>query len=385
MIPLANYIRRLTALIFDLLFLYFLVKMLFWGFKNEMMENAELAHWLERIAFMGYFVLGASSLADGRTLGKLVMGIRVTDYEGKLLNVGQALVRTVALFPGMVFSFFLADLIFSQESYANEIIYKPGIAMGINLSLFLATTFAIAFNPFRQGIHDYWCKTVVRPVGAPTLSMDEIKGLIGGNVEQLQRQPQLMAMGTFVLIFGLMCWQLVQPKIDPAELKQFEFQNKVLAEAKIDHSTLSAGFAPNIPLNIETNTPFTQDQVNAFIADISDEASTETVRLLMALRVEGRATFDKNQDELFMNFAEQFRDEILSTTPPEFRYGGANIKITNFRQRPMVVQFLILEGYNIWNSIPADTGIDPESKKSFTFDFPPLSAKMDKTKGADTE
>ncbi|MGF1572998.1 MAG: RDD family protein [Sumerlaeia bacterium] len=370
MVPLANYIRRLCALVLDILFLYFLARMLFWGFRDEVLANADLAQLVEKLAVAGYFVLGASSFSDGRTLGKLVMGIRVTDYQGKLLNIGQAFLRTVVLFPGMFFSLFVADLIFfNEDSFHQQYIYKQGITLGLNLSLFIATSFAISFNPFKQGLHDYLCKTVVRPVGAPMLSVDEIKGLIGGNVEQVQRQPQLMAGATFVLVFALILWQILTSQISPKQLAQFEFQKVALQRMNLEKASISAGFIPNSPF--ELTNPYTEKQVNEFIADIADEASTETVRLLIALRIRGKDTLEEPKEELLRSVAADFRNSVLRETPPSFNYGGAEIEIINFLQRPLIVNFLVFESYYYLNQIPADTG-EPEV---FTFDFPPISEK----------
>ena len=369
MVPLANYLRRLGGLMMDLFFLFFLMRTLFWAFEDLYMQNIKAFNWAERIIITVYFVLGASHLSEGRTLGKWVMGTRVTDYEGKYLSIPHAFVRTMLLFPGMWFSFYLAELILANPlSYSQQNIWKPGIAMGLNFSLFISTSFAIAFNPFKQGLHDFICGTVVRPSGAPMLSLNEIKNLIGVNGSIYQRQPQYMAGGSFILIFGLVLYQMANAKVSELEEAKFVFARTAPKEEGFPPSRLVAQFVPNVPF--VPNEPLPSDAVSDFMADIADTESTTTLKLNAALYLDNRVVPTAEMEQHALTLMERYREEILRDSPATQLVFGKEIEITNSRRRAHTVEFFLVEEYKTFGGFfPSHL----EPVKSYTFDFPPFS------------
>jgi uncharacterized RDD family membrane protein YckC len=157
--------------------------------------------------FFAYIVLFNGPFGKGRTIGKMLLGIAVTDYDGKPASYPQVILRTGIYLP-VFFTAPLANAFIGTIDSMMEL-YIRGLVTSVPLvAMVLANVLVIPFNPFKQGIHDYFAKTLVRmynPEGGYP-DFESLAGVIGADWRRFHRQPQLSGGITFALVFILLAF-----------------------------------------------------------------------------------------------------------------------------------------------------------------------------------
>lgn len=127
----ASFWKRVLANLIDWIIFGFLMGLLDWLVTGEAFGNEDF-NWVNRgIFFLFYFVYSAAleSSYKGGTLGKQILGIKVTTLRGKRISFARASIRYFS----KLLSFFLAGF---------------GCVMAL-------------FTLKRQGMHDQIAKTLV--------------------------------------------------------------------------------------------------------------------------------------------------------------------------------------------------------------------------------
>lgn len=134
----AGFWKRAIAYLIDVILLTFVLVLLGFVFavtgivdfndEGQMMRNGNLMDGVSILVSWGYFALMESS-GKQATIGKMVLGIQVTDYENQRISLVRATVR-----------FF--------SKYLSAILLMIGFIM-------------IAFTSRKQGLHDFIASTLV--------------------------------------------------------------------------------------------------------------------------------------------------------------------------------------------------------------------------------
>lgn len=163
-------VRRLAAYVVDILLLFTVI--IITQFGLEALTGGLPMRWLttgpriEGWVWLSvslptylYFALSESSVQQA-TVGKRLLGLRVTDTAGKRISFGRALLRTIVkLIPWEVthLSLFLPTPIFTGGQGG----FLPGlISANVLIVVYLAV---IVLTAGKQGVHDLVARTMVLP------------------------------------------------------------------------------------------------------------------------------------------------------------------------------------------------------------------------------
>jgi uncharacterized RDD family membrane protein YckC len=188
----------------DLILLIAAIHLLARTFEGFFFSIPELAPYLTSSLVFFYFVVFNGPFGRGQTIGKMTMQIKTTDYDGQPLSWRAATIRTVTLFPVFV------TVPFAQLLLGDTVEPFPSYLYGLTtnyllLAVLLATVLVIPFNPFKQGMHDYFAETLVvsaRP--GPTITFDELKTPFGMGWQAFHKQPQYSGFATVGLAMVLL-------------------------------------------------------------------------------------------------------------------------------------------------------------------------------------
>jgi uncharacterized RDD family membrane protein YckC len=175
-------VRRLAAYLVDILLLFAAIILTQLGL-NALTEGLPMRLFTTGPRLGGWVWLSVSlptylyfarseSSAPGGTLGKRLLGLRVTDTAGKRIGFGRALIRTIVkLIPWEVthLSLFLPTPIFLDRQGG----FLPGLITANVLIVVYLTV--IAMTAGKRGIHDLVAGTMVLPRMIPWAAGEAIK------------------------------------------------------------------------------------------------------------------------------------------------------------------------------------------------------------------
>lgn len=161
--PFSGFFPRLGAFLIDCVALYFIFNALDLMLHSQLLDLNPALPYLAFILGFVYFWIGAGPLAQGRTLGKMLLSLRVTAPDGQPLSWSAAFRRTLLQFP--VF-FILAvshipyGLIFPGSALFAIIVLCNLIALAALVYL-IVLALGTAIHPLKQGWHDLWAPAYV--------------------------------------------------------------------------------------------------------------------------------------------------------------------------------------------------------------------------------
>lgn len=196
----AGFWPRLFALIVDLVFLHFLARFAEKAFGDALFRDDRLVPWISVAVFYFYFVSLDGPMGRGQTIGKLLMKLRVTDLDGRPPGWTPAAIRALLLFPYVLLSAALGEFMRKQgiDSVPGWLYGMLSIWLGLTLSFAHAIT--IAFNPFKQGLHDHLAGTVVRRAEEEPLTFEGMKNHLGIGWRRSYKQPFISGAISFALL-----------------------------------------------------------------------------------------------------------------------------------------------------------------------------------------
>lgn len=202
-LPVASARRRFLAFFLDLILITLAVYLLSKSAREVFFSWGVYYTYVTMLLTFLYFALFDSKIGRGRTPGKVLLGLTVTDYDGNFIPLAQSILRTVVLMPaffmGPIVDSLIGDVDSVNEQYARLLLVPFPV-----LCVFLANLLIIPFNPFKQGMHDHLAKTLVRRAAPPDTVypiFEEMAEQVGAAWPKYYRQPQLSGVVTFALIF----------------------------------------------------------------------------------------------------------------------------------------------------------------------------------------
>lgn len=256
----AGFWARAGAFVLDVLFLHFAVRLLAPLAGDLPFQHPTAATGASAVLVFAYFIVCDSAIGariaalatrsdapvPSATLGKFLLGLRVTDLDGNIASV-----RAVALRYGILFAFvplLLAVGYFHEGGPMDPQrawVYNMATAM-VTVSMLVGHAIACAFNAFKQGMHDFAAQTIVRKSGEEWLGFDALTTQLGDFWRMHYRQPQLSAAISAGLVYvslGLLTW----PKPDPGQKDLAEAARTMWTamDAAVERQPLLAGAQPS--------------------------------------------------------------------------------------------------------------------------------------------
>lgn len=139
----------------------FLIDSLILAATDFLLDKLFSSIWINWVLPLGYFVGFNSSKYQG-TIGKIIVGIRITDLSGNRISVIRALARYCV--PNIFLVFQVLCFIYFWSSYLARSISEGILAL---ILLFFSSIGLIigylmtAFTVRKQALHDIVCETLV--------------------------------------------------------------------------------------------------------------------------------------------------------------------------------------------------------------------------------
>jgi len=342
--PVAGFWRRLGALLFDMLAMYALFRVVSSLFGDQLLKVGPAAAWCSSLFVYLYFALAAGPVGRGRTLGKWLAGTRITALDGSVPSLGQGFLRTIVLFPAFLFALVVNPLALDKSSFYQA---QVGIILTSYLSMAacIGIAFSTLFNPFKQGFHDFLAKTVVRPAAAGPMTFDEMKDLVGPGWVRYQRQAQINGLIPMTMAFILLILMSWPPKLySQGYGEKYEIEQRLLAETPFADADILLGILPLEEAGgSDPAAPSDQGAARtAFLADLADAASSETLRVELVLsRVGNWDDPPEALEEPARDFADIYRREIFGALPSGKIFPRSGGLPTNMRKRPLVFDVIL--------------------------------------------
>lgn len=207
-LPVSGFLIRLVAFLLDMVTILAAIHIFGRSFPDIFWAlGANSGYMTAGFAFL-YFVLFNGPFGKGQTVGKMIVGIIVTDYDGQIPTWRQAILRTVILMPPFVMVPVM-EVVVGPATNSMEFYIKSLSTQFLLLAMLVATALVIPFNPFKQGLHDYVAQTLIqpRPRGEfePVL-FEELAGTMGREWPKFHRQPQISGLVTLLMIMSLFAY-----------------------------------------------------------------------------------------------------------------------------------------------------------------------------------
>ena len=160
--------RRIGAAFIDVIILAVVGFCLGLMFGDTFVEMGDWARLVGFVISILYFGVMNSSVANGQTIGKILLKIRVVDADGGVLTLPKSFLRYSVL--GI--PFFLNGLTGSEELLNSFLIYPLSL---IVLGGFFSLTYLYVFNRMtRQSLHDVVVGSYVVNLDTPAQSVSPI-------------------------------------------------------------------------------------------------------------------------------------------------------------------------------------------------------------------
>jgi len=199
-LPVAGLFIRLIALFVDFALILSAIHLFSKSFPQMFWLAGDWSPYLTGLFFFGYFALFNGPAGRGRTIGKMIFRIAVTDEDGNIISWRQSIVRTAVLFPAFVL-LPLGSLVFQIPGIWNDY-WRSIITTFPTVGITLGALITVVFNPYKQGFHDFLAATFVRPIGngIEAMSFVDMARTIGPEWRKFHRQPQYSGVVTVLLV-----------------------------------------------------------------------------------------------------------------------------------------------------------------------------------------
>ncbi len=369
-LPLAGFWRRIGAVVFDLILLYFVARLAGSLFSDQLLKLGQWSGLFGLAVTALYFALGNGPVGKGRTVGKLLTGIRTTTLDGGTPGFGQALARFAILYSGVLYAAIAIPLMKRPDEFSTWYSVQWAIPPMTLFAMLVANIFAVVFNPFKQTLHDHAARTLVRPLNAPTMSLEEIGGIVGGNWKRYYRQPQVTGWATFILVTGCLLLLSTRGDVPESFSKKYALEQSLIADDWFEDLHMQAVVMP-------TADDLASDETRrAWLANLYDEASTDTLH--MQVTVQRPGAWDTGDPDLYDRMemlATRYHEEITAVLPPQSfaRDSPEGVAAQGLRTRPLVYDVVLLESI----SLGFPSFIFQEEAARFEFPLPPLEKRSE--------
>lgn len=342
----AGFFRRMGAMTFDFLLLYTVQRVLAGMLKEPILANPEAAWFIAGLLGFAYFALGDGPVGKGRTVGKFLVGIRVTTLDGGVPTLLQAAIRNALLFPAIIISRCVNPWAFDSSTFFGT---QMSLILTVYLmaSLFIANVFAMIFNPFKMGLHDYVARTLVRPSASGQESFAALCERVGGDWRRQYLQPQLMGAGTLLIVFGYLLFTQWPTQLDAPRQQKFQVERALVAEAGFPQSTTFQGsmFIPTTDDMADS-----EAEREAFFRRISGEDPPGPLRYRLRLANQGNWTADPAATEaMCRRYAELYLHRVFGAFEgPDLGYNWQEVSTTAMRQSNFTMRVELVEYFDLF-------------------------------------
>jgi uncharacterized RDD family membrane protein YckC len=206
-LPVSGFFLRLFAFTLDFILLLAALHLVARNFEEFVFSLGRWAPYLSAGLFFFYLVLLNGPFGRGQTIGKMILGIRTTDYDGKVPTYRQALLRTIILVPTFVTAPLTALVVSPEDGLYAAYLYSIPTNL-LMFSVIVATLLVIPFNPFKQGPHDFVAKTLVQGSRTDAVTFSDLREKLGAGWRPFYMQPQYSGAATIGLVMILLAVML---------------------------------------------------------------------------------------------------------------------------------------------------------------------------------
>lgn len=199
---LAGFWARFFALVLDIVFLHYFFRFCAWGLGELVFRDERITAAGSMFVFLYYFASLNGPQGGGATIGKAILRLRTSTLDGGVPTWSQSLARTLLFFPFVLTFHGLSAAIPEMPEGTLPRFGALAVTAVLAVALLTANSVAAGFNPFKQGMHDFWAGTVVRHRSEVPLDFEGMKGALGPNWMRHHVQPQYSARITFALVFA---------------------------------------------------------------------------------------------------------------------------------------------------------------------------------------
>jgi uncharacterized RDD family membrane protein YckC len=315
-LPVAGLFIRLIALIIDLVLIVSAIHLMVRTIPGFFWSIDILSKYFTGIATFLYFVLLNGPVGKGQTVGKMIFRIRTTDQEGNAPSLTQSVQRTLILFPVFVLGP-LATVIWGIPESVYESYFSSYLTHFPMISILLATLMVVPFNPFKQGLHDYYAQTLVRPLGQqdqPCVTFSDMIDKVGLSWPKMYRQPQYAGLITFSLVFLLFAYMGYPGRASSTYLERSEKLHQLNKMSGLENALVRAN---PIPEAYFVRTPLYLNNIDQFPLLGDDQETTGTRTLILQITHAGdwKKTWDENKMKLTSELlARSYHENIFPLT-----------------------------------------------------------------------
>lgn len=376
-LPVAGLFVRLMAFLLDLFLILSAIHLLSRFIPGVFWALDEWSPYITALLTFLYFSLLNGPIGKGRTLGKILIRIQTTDFDGDPPTFRQAAIRTVVLIPIFV-TVPIVHLLFGEAMSSTEDYLKSLLTVFPFVAMLVATSLTIPFNPFKQGIHDFFAQTLVRPTpekGKEWMTFEEMTDRIGLNWPKFHRQPQYSGGVTFAIIFGLLAF-MAWPTRGGEEIR--EFRERFYALKTIPG--FKSATIRNIPVSEKgfTEALIYQDFVEKGFINEIDEPTTGTLNLYLPVSYNGEWPFRPDSPELneYLDlFADTYHNNVIryivEKVSQESQGEGQQQNFREWKEQPINLHLVFTS--TIWlypYFFPLEKAVGHYEKK-----YPPIEPK----------
>lgn len=180
-LPVAGFWMRLIAFGLD----WIILRLAFYGlalvFREPLLAAGPAAGIVSVLLIYTYFILGDGPLGKGRTLGKLLFGLRLIDAAtGQAPTLRQAAIRNAVLLPHILVTSYLLFPLIPSGAYSPGVeLFKFMMGEALFISLWFGQVVWVLMNPFRQGLHDRAANTLVLGMNDEPVPMERLEEQAG--------------------------------------------------------------------------------------------------------------------------------------------------------------------------------------------------------------
>lgn len=364
---------RVGAFAFDFVLLWMAGYLVGKAFHDSLMNHGDAAWLLGGLATLLYFAVAFGPVGGGRTVGMLLVGIRVVGLDGGVPGVASGFIRAAVLLPGLLTSRLLVPWL-GGDTFV-EVHLGLLLTVGLTFAMVTAQLLAIVFNPFKMGLHDFAAQTMVRPDAADLATFEELKERIGPMWRRYYLQPQVTGAATFTIVFGFVLFANWPTRLSEAARERFAAERALMATAGIDGGELvESGFNPpampaaDPQASEATPAPLSYDKMFAYL---TDDKTTAPLIFHLGIDHRGRIEADAVQlEERGRRYAEAYHRGIFGRYDADDIFPGANLSTKALRRRPIEFEIVFYE------SLILMMPVSRQELARFTISMPPLEPAL---------
>jgi uncharacterized RDD family membrane protein YckC len=158
--PVAGFWIRCIACILDVILLGFFQYAMVFVFKEQLLAIGKMAPYFGLAIIFFYSCLANGPVGKGKTIGKSLFNITTLRYDGKPLEMKEALIRTVVQMEFWLVVYLIIPF-FSRDVRTQSLLMISHVIVYVALAFLIANAVLIGVQPFKQGFHDLLARSYV--------------------------------------------------------------------------------------------------------------------------------------------------------------------------------------------------------------------------------